>query len=164
MKKESSNIKSAKQLAEHCKTPKKVVAWVHRNIYYRKDRDVYNEADFWQDSCETLRIRTGDCEDFSVLISDALSEIGIASLIVGIVNDTGEAHAVCLYRIDGIWYASSNWETLRCKKAQSLRETFQYIYSDWIKANIHKASNTSFGKNKPVQCIYRNIRLGGKYG
>jgi hypothetical protein len=42
--------------------------WVGHNIQYRSDLEIHGEDDFWQFPNETIQLKTGDCEDFSILL------------------------------------------------------------------------------------------------
>jgi hypothetical protein len=45
--------------------------WVRRNIEY-----VADPQDYWQSANETLSLRTGDCEDYAILLASLIGEIG----------------------------------------------------------------------------------------
>jgi len=42
--------------------------WVGTNVQYVSDREIHGKNDFWQFPNETIPLRTGDCEDFSLLL------------------------------------------------------------------------------------------------
>jgi len=46
--------------------------WVGNNIQYRSDPEIHGEREYWQFSNETIQLRTGDCEDFSILLCSLL--------------------------------------------------------------------------------------------
>ena len=50
--------------------------WVGNKIEYRYDSEVHGERDFWQFSNETIQLKTGDCEDFSILLCSLLRSNG----------------------------------------------------------------------------------------
>lgn len=50
--------------------------WVGTNIVYRSDREIYDRTDFWQLPNETIPLRTGDCEDISILLCSLLRSDG----------------------------------------------------------------------------------------
>jgi len=41
--------------------------WVHQHIKYYPDSVRHNKAEKWQTADETLKLKTGDCEDMSIL-------------------------------------------------------------------------------------------------
>jgi predicted transglutaminase-like cysteine proteinase len=50
--------------------------WVGDNIQYRYDSSSYSQNDYWQLPKETISRRTGDCEDFSILLCSLLRADG----------------------------------------------------------------------------------------
>ena len=50
--------------------------WVAYNIDYTVDSEVHGVREFWQFPNETLTLRTGDCEDFSILLCSLLRANG----------------------------------------------------------------------------------------
>ncbi|MFA5365670.1 MAG: transglutaminase domain-containing protein [Candidatus Bathyarchaeia archaeon] len=50
--------------------------WVSKNIEYTLDSEVYGTEEYWQYPSETLTLRTGDCEDFSILLCSLLRANG----------------------------------------------------------------------------------------
>jgi transglutaminase-like putative cysteine protease len=53
--------------------------WVGNNIEYRHDEDVYGVREYWQFGEETVGLRTGDCEDFSILLVSLLRAAGYSA-------------------------------------------------------------------------------------
>jgi len=64
--------------------------WVGSNIQYRSDSEIHGEREYWQFPNETIPLRTGDCEDFSILLCSLLRADGWSSdsvyVIVGEQN------------------------------------------------------------------------------
>ena len=50
--------------------------WVANEIEYVSDTSVHGVSDYWQLPRETLSLRTGDCEDFSILLCSLYRQIG----------------------------------------------------------------------------------------
>ncbi len=50
--------------------------WVGNNIRYRSDNEIHGIMEYWQFPNETIQLRTGDCEDFSVLLCSLLRADG----------------------------------------------------------------------------------------
>jgi hypothetical protein len=50
--------------------------WVGNNIKYKDDEETHGVSDFWQLPKETLSTRSGDCEDFSILLCSLLRADG----------------------------------------------------------------------------------------
>jgi hypothetical protein len=65
--------------------------WVGNNIQYKTDEEVHGVSEFWQFSNETMQLKTGDCEDFSILLCSLLRADGWATdkayVIVGEHNN-----------------------------------------------------------------------------
>ena len=53
--------------------------WVGNNIQYEHDDAVYGVRDYWQFGKETVALRTGDCEDFSILLCSLLRAAGYSA-------------------------------------------------------------------------------------
>lgn len=50
--------------------------WVANNIEYRYDNVAHGVSEYWQLPRETLSLKTGDCEDFSILLTTLYRAIG----------------------------------------------------------------------------------------
>jgi len=50
--------------------------WVGNNIKYEHDDAVHGVRDYWQFGKETVALKTGDCEDFSILLCSLLRAAG----------------------------------------------------------------------------------------
>jgi len=69
--------------------------WVAINIDYMSDKERWGK-DYWQTPEETLSYRTGDCEDFSILLCSLLRAYGIGAEQVYValgVNGEEDGHA-----------------------------------------------------------------------
>jgi len=69
--------------------------WVGSNIKYRSDSEIHGERDYWQFPNETIQLRTGDCEDFSVLLCSLLRADGWSpdSVYVIVGEQNNQYHA-----------------------------------------------------------------------
>jgi transglutaminase-like putative cysteine protease len=81
--------------------------WVATNIDYMSDEKRWGK-DYWQTPEETLSYRTGDCEDFSILLCSLLRAYGIDAEQVYValgVNDEEDGHAFLIEDgyYDGEW-------------------------------------------------------------
>lgn len=82
--------------------------WASWYITYKFDSDVHSVSEYWQLPAETLELRTGDCEDFAILLCSMLRAYGVPSNQVYVAGGYGEdktrGHAYLVekwYR--GIW-------------------------------------------------------------
>jgi hypothetical protein len=94
--------------------------WVDNNIKYVNDNDSHGVTKFWQLGKETLQSRTGDCEDFAILLCSLLRADGWSVDDVYVVvgqNDAGDYHAWVKIKIPMVgWYnidpQRDGWSTL----------------------------------------------------
>jgi predicted transglutaminase-like cysteine proteinase len=88
----------------------KVNRWVNRSIAYQDDA----KGDAWAAASETLRKRSGDCEDYAILKMHLLHAAGVAKddmmLTLARDNMAGNDHAVLLVRNGGA--AGRDWVML----------------------------------------------------
>jgi predicted transglutaminase-like cysteine proteinase len=93
--------------------------WVGNNIQYKHDEDVYGVREYWQFGKETVSLKTGDCEDFAILLCSLLRAAGYSPNDVYVVigkNDQGY-HAWVKINLDTIgWYnlepQENGWATV----------------------------------------------------
>lgn len=82
--------------------------WVGENIEYVNDYDSHGVSEFWQLGRETLESRTGDCEDFAILLCSLLRADGWSADSVYVVvgkNEAGDYHAWVKIKIPLVgWY------------------------------------------------------------
>jgi len=94
--------------------------WVGKNIKYVEDSDSHGMVEFWQLGRETLESRTGDCEDFAILLCSLLraDEWSVEDVYVVIgQNEAGDYHAWVKIKIPLVgWYniepQLNGWNTL----------------------------------------------------
>jgi len=85
--------------------------WVAYNIDYVSDEEKWGVTDYWQTSEETLSSRTGDCEDFAILLCTLLRAYGIDSQQIYValgVDDDGYGHAFMIEN----WYLDGEWRAI----------------------------------------------------
>ncbi len=93
--------------------------WVGDNIQYRYDEDVYGVREYWQFGKETISLKTGDCEDFAILLCSLLRSAGYSAddVYVVIGKNAEGYHAWVKINLDTIgWYnlepQENGWATL----------------------------------------------------
>jgi len=93
--------------------------WVGDNIQYRYDKDVYGVREYWQFGKETISLKTGDCEDFAILLCSLLRAAGYSAddVYVVIGKNAEGYHAWVKINLDTIgWYnlepQENGWATL----------------------------------------------------
>ncbi|MGB9756177.1 MAG: transglutaminase domain-containing protein [Candidatus Bathyarchaeales archaeon] len=70
--------------------------WVGNSITYQYDSNAHGTDEYWQLPKETLQLRTGDCEDFAILLCSLLRADGWSPNDVYVVigkNNNNEHHA-----------------------------------------------------------------------
>jgi hypothetical protein len=85
--------------------------WVAANIEYETDEDQWGVDEYWQTPEETLSLRTGDCEDFAILLCALLRTYGIGAehIYVAIgVDNKGYGHAF----LTEDWYLDEEWQAI----------------------------------------------------
>ena len=100
--------------------------WLEKNIQYKADDD----ADTWSDPLETLKKRSGDCEDLAFLSADVLKILGYDSRILA-VGSGQKAHAICVFKMKKMYYAFDN---------NHLSETYQTSVENiihYLVQNLH---------------------------
>lgn len=82
--------------------------WASWYIAYKSDQEIHGKSEYWQFPEETLELRTGDCEDFAILLCSMLRAYGVPSdqvyVACGFGEDKTRGHAYLVekwYR--GIW-------------------------------------------------------------
>lgn len=89
--------KTVAQLAHCCNKPWKLGMWLWHRVWYKSDLEVHGKREYWQDPEETLKRRTGDCEDFAILAKAALTKLGYRPFLLGVFPERGVGHVVCCY-------------------------------------------------------------------
>jgi len=85
--------------------------WVAANIEYKTDEEQWGVDEYWQTPEETLFLRTGDCEDFAILLCTLLRAYGIGEeqiyVTIGVDNE-GYGHAFLIEN----WYLDGEWRAI----------------------------------------------------
>jgi predicted transglutaminase-like cysteine proteinase len=84
---------NATELAKKEGNVESIAKWIINNIQYK----VEEGTDHWQKSKETLRLGTGDCEDFAILFCEAIKYYGYEPKIFVIVITRTQGHAICVF-------------------------------------------------------------------
>jgi len=83
--------------------------WVSTHVNYASDEKVHSVTEYWQLPSETLELRSGDCEDFAILLCTLLRANGVPAdqVYVAVGKDQkGQYHGYLVERYyTGIWRA-----------------------------------------------------------
>jgi len=119
-----------------------VLKWVHDNITYTKDLKVWKVTEYWQTPEETMMLKTGDCEDGSILAYCILNYLGVPDNKIWITagNVVGGGHCYVVYMADSIeefpidwcyWYSIS----YKIKIPYALRNNYYGGEREWFRVN-----------------------------
>lgn len=100
--------------------------WVADNIDYKSDEEQWGE-DYWQSPEETLSLRTGDCEDFAILLCSLLRAYGIDAeqVFVALGDDgQGDGHAFVIED----WNQAGDWQRIE-PQAPAQGSSFSWLRS-----------------------------------
>ena len=80
--------------------------WVANHIQYKNDSEAHGVSDYWQLPRETLKLGTGDCEDFSLLLCSLYRAAGYSPDQVYVVlgEKFEDWHAWLKIKVDDDWY------------------------------------------------------------
>lgn len=59
---------------QHFNTREEAMKWVYTTVTYKSDMEQWNVSDVWQTPETTLKLKTGDCEDYSILFMSILHD------------------------------------------------------------------------------------------
>ena len=100
------------ELNSNFKTPVEIQTYVYENLNYLVDTEsIYEQFEYWQSPLETENLKTGDCEDYTLLFMYlCYTELEIKPLWVTIKTAV-EYHAIA--KIDDTFYdATENQQML----------------------------------------------------
>lgn len=93
--------------------------WVGDNVQYESDELVHGALEYWQFGRETVNLKTGDCEDFAILLCSLLRAAGYSPNDVYVVvgRNIRGYHAWVKINLDTLgWYnlepQENGWSTL----------------------------------------------------
>jgi transglutaminase-like putative cysteine protease len=101
--------------------------WVAHSIAYRSDEERWGK-DYWQTPEETLAYRTGDCEDYSILLCSLLRAYGIDAQRVYValgVDGQDDGHAFVMED----WYYDGEWRRVESQAPARLSSYSRLFFS-----------------------------------
>ena len=115
-------------------SPDKLAQWMSSEFTY-----VMKFPDTSQLVNETLKIKSGDCEDFAVLASFFLDKMGIENEVYVVAyRDLGVQHAVCVWKnSDGCISFISNTKIYHTSQ-RDISASMKYVYPDCESITVYK--------------------------
>ena len=106
--------------------------WVAGSIDYMSD-EKRSGGDYWQTSEETLLYRTGDCEDFSILLCSLLRAYGINAecVYVALGTDVGSEEPEHAFLIED-WNQDGEWQRI---EPQAPAQLASYTWLDSLESH-----------------------------
>jgi PKD repeat protein len=118
--------------------------WVAGNIKYSYDSQAHGTNDYWQLPRETISLKTGDCEDFAILLVSLLRANGYGSSDVYVMGGSstsgGPGHAWVVVKMEfGLWWTIEPqqstgegiiWSILSGQLTEVSGYTAQYKFND----------------------------------
>ena len=130
------------QIAASHRTPSAIAAFLREGFTFRRDEDLFGEADRWQSPEEFLQRRVGDCEDYALLAQALLRRNGIESYVLSLLGEEGYAHTVAVFVDAEGCYNLLNQDKLRLYRAPSLEALASRLYPSWTVAMIAEQDGT----------------------
>ena len=144
------------------RSPEALVEWLQSEFVYE-----LKFPDRRQAPDETIRRRTGDCEDFAILSRAVLERLGIASDVIIIkFREIGVMHAICIFQRGSTFSFISNKEMIRTR-GHSITAAVTEKYPDWEKI-IYLTASGDFGKKVnrrySIDLAANNLAVPSLYG
>ncbi len=110
-----TNCDALKEALNVIKSPEDIVAFYIKNGFYYHGSlecclDGYQDACLAKSACDTLKLRYGMCQDFTVLNSIFLNHLGIPNKPVTLRPKEGVGHAVLVFLYKGAFYMFDNMD------------------------------------------------------
>lgn len=135
-------------------TPQKISNFMMENIRYSLDLEELMGCDYLQTVEQTLKLKSGDCDDMATLSNYYLRKLKYKSYIYHIdFHDIKTAHAIVVFK-QGKTYSLFDNQYLIYTTKGNVREAIKSEYKN-VK-NIWKVYKSFYGKNPYY--IYRKLK------
>ena len=123
-------IDSVDELIQTHRTPRAVANWIRVNIRYKSDPV---DRDVWQSPYETFKLKTGDCEDMSILAYKVLTSNGYKCYVLMVWKYFKTGHGVCVVTVnDGfVIIDNGHFSYAFTKNLLEIPEEIMYDYDDY---------------------------------
>ncbi len=135
--------------ANHIKSAQDLSIWFGNEFRYETEM-----PDRWQTAEETLKLKTGDCEDFAILSKEILGRKGISGdILVVKFKGVNQSHAIFIFK-DGEFFSFISNQKLVQTKSKTLIGAIQDQFPDWEKVTFTSS------KKEVVKIVLRNNHSG----
>ena len=124
------------QLAGTYATPKAVASFLREAFTFKRDEELFGEADRWQSPEEFVARKAGDCEDYALLARAILRRNGMEAYVFTVFGNEGYAHTVCVFADHRGRYDIINVDKLRVLDAKSLESVAAWLSPAWTVGGI----------------------------
>ena len=122
--------------------PKAIAGFLRHEFTFKRDEDLFGEADRWQSPEEFLSRKTGDCEDYALLAKALLERNWISAYVFSLFGDNGYAHTVCVFLDEHGLYNVINQDQVRYYRAKSLEALASALHPGWTFGGIAEQDGT----------------------
>jgi len=105
------------------KTPSDLSTWLVNNFTYQAEEE---GEDYWKKPQETVRDKSGDCEDLSFLVDKILTDLNYKTQVIAVFWET-EGHAICIIEENNKYSFFSN-QYYFSTKYNSIKELVEKNY------------------------------------
>jgi len=118
------------EIPGHIDNIAKFTDWLRSDFKYRMEY-----PDEHQTPVETLRARSGDCEDFAALVLYFMDNVEKlpADIIIVKFRDLHNAHALCVWKNTKGHYCFTSNSRLFVTKKSDITDLVEFFYPDWEK-------------------------------
>jgi hypothetical protein len=115
--------------------PQAIGRWLAINIEWVND-DIHDKSEYWQSPDQTYQWRSGDCEDFAILMMYLvrLELGGLPELVIGTYLGAGHAWI----RYNGVDYEAQGGAVVSGDANYVFREKVSYAETMWRSEHRHK--------------------------
>ena len=102
--------------------------------YMRANFTYQDEAegvDYWQTPEETAKLKTADCDDFSLYAQKVLQNLGYETVAIAIKGKDKFFHAICVIKVNGKYRYFSNQYYSYFKEFETINEIVTFECAEW---------------------------------
>lgn len=131
---------SLEELVGEVQSPEQLALFLKKNFQFEDDTALFGSEDYWQSPQEFWQRKTGDCEDYALLVQYVLQRLGVEVYVVSFYGQDNYAHTVAVYKT-GNGYNVLNQDELSEYRAATVEEALTSIYPKWEWGAIAEPGN-----------------------